>query len=38
MVSLAWIPKFYWTDPYQSDREFNLTKKHYIKIKKTNES
>lgn len=34
MITLDWVPKFYWAGPYQTDRECNLTKKHHSKIKK----
>ena len=27
MITLAWIPKLYWTDPNQSDTQCNLIKK-----------
>ena len=38
MINFAWITTLYSTDPYESDRESNLTRKHYMKIKKSKRS
>ena len=34
MINFAWITTLYSTDPYESD----LTRKHYMKIKKSKRS